>query len=53
MTRQFIPASESFVKWWEDPVYRTACDALEEEFALVHALIEARIKAGLTQEQVA
>lgn len=53
MTRQFIPANESFAKWGGDPEYRAAYDALEEEFALVDALIEARVKAGLTQAQVA
>ncbi len=53
MTRKFIPASESFAKWRENPEYRAAYDALEEEFALVRALIEARARAGLTQEQVA
>ncbi len=53
MTRKFIPVSESFAKWRENPEYRVAYDALEEEFALVRALIEARAGAGLTQEQVA
>lgn len=53
MTRKFIPVSESFAKWRKNPEYRAAYDALEEEFALVMALIEARASAGLTQEQVA
>jgi ribosome-binding protein aMBF1 (putative translation factor) len=53
MTRQFIPASESFAKWRENPEYLAAYEALEEEFALAHALIEARAHAGLTQEEVA
>ena len=53
MTRQFIPVNESFAKWREDPEYQAAYDALEDEFALVRALIEARARAGLTQEQVA
>lgn len=53
MTRKFIPVSESFSKWRKNPEYRAAYDALEEEFALVMALIEARASAGLTQEQVA
>ena len=33
--------------------YRREYVALEEEFSLVSALIEARTRAGLTQEQVA
>lgn len=36
-----------------DPAVQAEYDALEEEFALIRALIEARARAGLTQEQVA
>src|SRR5712671_6902982 len=39
--------------WLKDLKYRRAYAALEEEFSLVGALIEARTRAGLTQEQVA
>jgi ribosome-binding protein aMBF1 (putative translation factor) len=39
--------------WLKDPKYRREYEALEEEFSLVAALIEARTRAGLTQEQVA
>jgi ribosome-binding protein aMBF1 (putative translation factor) len=39
--------------WLNDPKYRKEYEALEEEFSLVAALIEARTRAGLTQEQVA
>jgi ribosome-binding protein aMBF1 (putative translation factor) len=39
--------------WMKDPNYRREYDALGEEFALVASLIEARTRAGLTQEQVA
>jgi transcriptional regulator with XRE-family HTH domain len=39
--------------WMKDAEYRAAYDALQEEFSLVTALIEARTRAGLTQEQVA
>ena len=53
MTRTFIPVSESFAKWRKDPDYQAAYEALEGEFALVRALIEARARAGLTQEEVA
>jgi transcriptional regulator with XRE-family HTH domain len=37
----------------KDAKYRREYEALEEEFSLVAALIEARTRAGLTQEQVA
>ncbi len=39
--------------WMKDPKYRREYEALEEEFSLAGALIEARTRAGLTQEQVA
>jgi ribosome-binding protein aMBF1 (putative translation factor) len=39
--------------WMRDPKYRREYEALEEEFSLVAALIEARTRAGLTQEEVA
>lgn len=39
--------------WLKNPEYRREYEALEEEFSLVAALIEARTRAGLTQEQVA
>ena len=40
-------------QWMQDPAYRNAYEQLEPEFALARALIEARTKAGLTQEQLA
>lgn len=39
--------------WMKDPKYRREYEAPEEEFSLVGALIEARTRAGLTQEEVA
>lgn len=40
-------------KWMNDPEYRREYEALDEEFALMKALIDARAQAGLTQEQLA
>lgn len=40
-------------KWMRNPKYRREYEALEEEFSLAAALIEARARAGLTQQQVA
>jgi ribosome-binding protein aMBF1 (putative translation factor) len=40
-------------KWMQSPKYRREYKALEEEFSLAAALIEARARAGLTQEEVA
>ena len=39
--------------WMKNPTYRREYEALEEEFSLAAALIEARARAGLTQDQVA
>lgn len=40
-------------KWRKDPGFVAEYDALEEEFALAHALIHARSQAGMTQAEVA
>jgi ribosome-binding protein aMBF1 (putative translation factor) len=40
-------------KWMKNSKYRREYEALEEEFSLSAAMIEARAHAGLTQEQVA
>ena len=40
-------------KWVRDEKYRSEYDALEDEFALASALIEARSRAGLTQGELA
>lgn len=40
-------------EWMQDSAYQAAYDALEGEFALASALIEARTRAGLTQEELA
>ena len=53
MSRTMIPVEESFAVWREDPEYVKAYDALEDEFALAATMIEARARAGLTQEQLA
>jgi len=40
-------------KWMKDPAYRKEYDALEEEFALIAAVAKVRIRAGLSQAQLA
>lgn len=40
-------------KWMKDPKYRNAHAGLAPEFELARAVIAARAKAGLTQEQLA
>lgn len=48
-----VPADTVFEKVRKNPAYAKAYDALQEEFDLVAALIKARMKAGLTQQEVA
>jgi len=40
-------------KWMQDPAFKAEYDALEDEFALIRALIDARARAGLTQAELA
>ena len=40
-------------EWMQDPEYRQAYDALEDEFSLARAVIAARKRAGLTQTGLA
>ena len=45
--------SDLHTQWMHDPEYRAAYDSLEEEFTLAAVLIEARARAGLTQQELA
>jgi transcriptional regulator with XRE-family HTH domain len=40
-------------KWMKDPEYRKEYDALEEEFALIAEVAKARLRAGLSQAELA
>ena len=51
--KKTLSAEDVFKRWRKDPDYVAAYDALAGEFAFVATLIEARAKAGLTQEQLA
>ena len=48
-----IRVDELHRKWMRDEAYRREYEALEEEFSLASGMIEARLRAGLTQAQVA
>ena len=37
----------------KDPEFKAEYDALEPEFAIIHAMIDARKNSGLTQKQLA
>jgi ribosome-binding protein aMBF1 (putative translation factor) len=47
------PVDDLHKKWIRNPKYKCEYEALEQDFSLAGALIEARARAGLTQEQVA
>lgn len=51
--KKSIPVEKSFTEWRRDPAYVKAYAALEDEFALAGALIDARGRAGLSQAEVA
>ena len=53
MSKKVVSADDLHAKWMKDARYRKAYDDLEEEFRLASALIEARARAGLTQEELA
>lgn len=46
-------ADELHQEWMLDPIYAGEHGALEDEFSLAAALIEARSQAGLSQQDVA
>jgi len=49
----FNPKTYAAQKRTEDPEFRVAYDALENEFSALAALLEARTRAGLTQAEIA
>ena len=53
MSKKLVSADKLHAKWMKDAKYRKAYDDLEEEFRLASALIDARARAGLTQEELA
>src|SRR5262249_52798906 len=53
MSKKLISADELHRRWLKDPKYQQAYESLEEEFRLASALIAARTRAGLTQEELA
>ena len=48
-----IKISDLHKKWMKDPEYRKEYDALEDEFALIASVAKARMRAGLSQTQLA
>jgi ribosome-binding protein aMBF1 (putative translation factor) len=48
-----IRADDLHKAWLKDPAYKQEYENLGEEFSLAAALLAARARAGLTQQQVA
>jgi len=52
-----IPASKTHhamvAEWMLDPAFKAEYDALEDEYQLLREMLQARKRAGLTQEDVA
>jgi len=48
-----IPVSKLKKQWLKNPDFRKGYDALEAEFALASILIEARVKAQVSQQELA
>ena len=42
--RELIPVAQAIARWRKDPACAKEYDALEEEFALVSAIIKARMR---------
>jgi len=51
--KKFKTVKEVSKEWFKSESFRKAYDALEDEYALAGALIEARGKAGLSQRELA
>ena len=50
---QLIDTRELHEEWMKKPGYRAAYAALDPEFELAGEMIKARVRAGMTQEEVA
>jgi ribosome-binding protein aMBF1 (putative translation factor) len=53
MNTASLKVSDLAKEWLKDPAFKAEYDALEDEFNLAAALIQARSLAAMTQEQVA
>ena len=53
MNTASLKVSKMAKEWLKDPEFKAEYDALEDEFNLATALIQARSLAAMTQEQVA
>lgn len=52
-SRRHLPFSKFKKEMLKDPEIKAAYDALEPEYAVIRAILEARMKKGLTQKELA
>jgi len=48
-----IPVNRLKKRWMKEPGFKAGYDALQEEFTIASVLIEARVRANLSQQQLA
>jgi len=53
MSKKVYTSAELKKKWMKDPGFRRAYNALEPEYQIARAVIEARQKKGMTQGELA
>ena len=53
MKQKFVDFREDLNKRLKDPAFRRAYEKIQPEFALVKAMIEARIRKNMTQKKLA
>ena len=51
--KKYVTHKELHNKWMRNPAYRKAYEEKQIEFALKRAIIEARLKKGITQKELA
>lgn len=51
--KKYTSLAEIHTKWMKDSKYKKAYEELELEFALIRAILDARIHKGVTQKELA
>lgn len=51
--KEFTTFREIHKEWMKDPEFKKAYDELDLEYALIRAILDARINKGITQKQLA
>jgi ribosome-binding protein aMBF1 (putative translation factor) len=51
--KNYTTVDDIHAKWMKDQAYKKAYDELDLEFSIISAVIDARIKKGMTQKKLA